>query len=127
MTESELLTEVLLDVSRGSTRMFRSNAGLAWQGRIISQTPSSLVLAHPRPIKLMAEGFSDTCGWRSRLITEVDVGRRIAQWASIELKVGRRQPTAEQIAFLETVRRAGGIAGLARSVGEARALLCLSE
>lgn len=123
MTESELLVQVLLACSRGDARLFRSNAGLAWQGRIISQTPTSLVLAYPRPIKLMAEGFSDTCGFKSRLITPDMLGQTIAQWASLELKVGTRRPTAEQLAFLNTVHKAGGIAGVVRSVDEARQIL----
>lgn len=123
MTESELLAEVLLAVSRDNVRLFRSNAGLAWQGRVLEQTPTRLVLAYPRPIKLLAPGFHDTVGWRSIEIQPEHVGRRLAQFATLELKSARGRVTDEQAAFQATVRRAGGLSEVARSVEQARAAL----
>lgn len=115
MTESDLLSEILLAYSRGNTRLLRANAGLAWQGRVLEQTPTRLVLAYPRPLRLMAPGVSDLIGWHTC--------GGIAVFTALELKVGRRQPTHEQGAFLETVQRAGGIAAVVRSVDEAKLIL----
>ena len=111
MTESEILSRILLELSRGDTRLFRINAGVAWQGTVIERTPQRLVLARPYAIKLAAPGVSDLIGWTQ--------GRFVA----IEVKGGRRQPTDEQAAFLELVRRSGGLAGVARSVDDARAII----
>lgn len=122
MTESELLAQVLLACSNGGTRLLRANAGVAWQGRIIEHTHDRLVMLYPKPIKLMAPGVSDLIGWHT--ISSAGAAP-VAIFTALELKVGRRQPTAEQVAFLNLVQRAGGISGVARSVEEARAILSI--
>jgi hypothetical protein len=75
---------------------------------VIEQSPSRLVLAFPRAIRLGVPGLADLIGWSAG-----------ARFTAIECKIGRRQPTLEQRAFLDTVHRAGGRAGVARSVEEA--------
>lgn len=115
MSETDLYTNILTKYSHGNTRLFRQNAGLAWQGTVISQTPQRLVLAHPRPIKMGFPGLSDLGGW-----TTVD---EAAIYVAIEGKWGRRRPTAEQEAFIDVVHRAGGRAGIARSVEDAGRIL----
>jgi hypothetical protein len=42
---------------------------------------------------------------------------------AIEAKIGRRQATPEQMAFLDLVKRSGGRAGIARSVEDAGKIL----
>jgi hypothetical protein len=106
--ESALYNDILGEFSHGDTRLFRVNAGFAWQGKVIEQSPSRLVLAYPRAIRLGAPGLSDLLGWSAG-----------ARFTAIECKLGRRQPTAEQAAFIALVRRAGGRAGVARSVEDA--------
>ena len=110
-SERDIQSAILLALSRGPTRLLRINAGVAWQGTVIERTQHRLVLARPYAIKLAAPGVSDLIGWTQ--------GRFVA----IEVKAGRRQPTDEQAAFLDLVRRSGGLAGVARSVEEARAIL----
>ena len=112
MSERDTQTSILLELSRGPTRLLRINAGVAWQGTVIERTQHRLVLARPYAIKLAAPGVSDLIGWTAG-------GRFVA----IEVKGGRRQPTDEQAAFLELVRRSGGLAGVARSVDDARAII----
>ena len=111
MTESEILSRILLELSRGDTRLFRINAGVAWQGTVIERTPQRLVLARPYAIRLAAPGVSDLIGWTQ--------GRFVA----VEVKGPRGRVTDEQAAFLELVRRSGGLAGVARSVDDARAII----
>ena len=111
MSERDIQTSILLALSHGPTRLLRINAGVAWQGTVIERTPQRLVLARPYAIKLAAPGVSDLIGWTQ--------GRFVA----IEVKGGRRQPTDEQAAFIELVRRSGGLAGVARSIDDARAIL----
>lgn len=108
MAESDLRREILLGVSNGDARLFRVNAGVAWQGQIIEQTRERLVLLHPRAIRLGVEGLSDLIGWSAGAI-----------FTAIELKTGRLKATPAQQAFIDTVLRAGGRAGVARSLDDA--------
>ena len=110
--ERDTQTSILLELSHGPTRLLRINAGVAWQGSVLQHNRDLLVLAHPRAIRLAAPGVSDLLGW-------TEGGRFVA----IEVKAGRRQLTDEQAAFIELVRRSGGLAGVARSVDDARAIL----
>lgn len=115
MTESTLYPEILAAHSRGPTRLFRTNAGTAWQGVVAERTDNLLVLIHPRVIKLGCMGMSDLTGWTTVGDTAV--------YTAIEVKSPRGRPTAEQTAFLELVRRSGGRSGIARSVEDAEAII----
>ena len=111
MSETDLYTEILTEYSRGPTRIMRINAGMSYQGRVIERTPNRLVLSPWYPIRLAAEGVSDLLGWTTE--------DSVAVFTAIECKFGRRKPTPEQESFIEVVRRAGGRAGVARSVQDA--------
>ena len=110
--ERDIQAQILLALSHGPTRLLRVNAGVAWQGTVIERTQQRLVLARPYAIRLAAPGVSDLIGW-------TDGGRFVA----IEVKAPRGRLTDEQAAFIELVRRSGGLAGVARSVADARAIL----
>jgi len=62
-------------------------------------------------------------GWTTRTITPDMVGQQVAVFTSIEVKsaTGRLRPDQRQ--WMEAVQAAGGIAGVARSVDDANALL----
>ena len=109
--ERDIQTSILLALSHGPTRLLRINAGVAWQGTVIERTQHRLVLARPYAIRLAAPGVSDLIGWTH--------GRFVA----IEVKAPRGRLTDEQAAFLDLVRRSGGLAGVARSIDDARAIL----
>jgi hypothetical protein len=47
----------------------------------------------------------------------------IAIFTAVEVKGPRTRITPEQLAFIDTVRRAGGRAGVARSVEEAKLII----
>lgn len=108
MSESELNNAILLAHSRGDTRLFRVNAGMAWQGKVIMHTRDQLLLANPYAIKLATPGVSDLIGWSPGGI-----------FTAIESKFGKGRLRPEQAMFLELVRRCGGHAGVARSVEDA--------
>jgi hypothetical protein len=116
VSETQLYADILQAHSRGATRLLRINAGMAYQGRVLERTPNRLVLSPWYPIRLAAEGVSDLLGWTT--INESSVAR-IAVFTAIEAKIGIRKATPEQRAFIEVVRRAGGRAGIARSVEDA--------
>ena len=71
----------------------------------------------------LAKGSADLIGWRTLTITQAMVGTRLAIFTSIEVKTPTGRIRPEQQAWLEAVTHAGGLAGIARSVTDAQALL----
>jgi hypothetical protein len=112
VSEYDLYGPILMAHSHGDTRLFRINAGQAYQGRVLERTPQRLILAPWYPIKLAAEGVSDLIGWSSGGL-----------FTAIEVKGIRTRVTAQQRDFIELVRRSGGRAGIARTVEEAGQIL----
>jgi hypothetical protein len=70
----------------------------------------------------LAPGSADLVGWRSVTITPEMVGQRVAVFASVEIKKAGGRATPEQLNWRDRVNEAGGIAGIVRSVEEAREL-----
>lgn len=123
MSEAELYPKILLACSRGDTRLFRFNSGVAWQGRIVKQTRDMLILERPHPVKLAPEGFPDTAGLTSIILTPDMIGARVALFVGIEAKYGRNKPTTAQQSFINMVVAAGGRAGIAYSVQDAERII----
>lgn len=99
-------------LSRGPVRLFRNNVGS---------------LPDPRTGRLvsfgLAPGSADLIGWRSTVITPDMVGQTVAVFASVEVKSARGRVRPDQAAWLAAVQAAGGIAGVAHTVDEARTIL----
>jgi hypothetical protein len=111
LSEQRIQQEIRLAISKGDTRVFRNNTG-------------TLRDANGRPVQFgLCKGSADLIGWTTRTVTPEMVGQQVAVFTSIEVKTptGRVQP--EQKQWLEAVQAAGGIAGIARSVEDAEALL----
>lgn len=70
----------------------------------------------------LCPGSSDLIGLRTITITPEMVGQRVAVFAAVEVK-DRGRATPQQTAFIDMVRAAGGLAGIARSVPDALAIL----
>lgn len=110
-SEQQIQQHIRLACSSGNTRLFRNNTG-------------TLKDQHGRPVTFgLAKGSADLIGWRTITVTPDMVGSTVAVFASIEVKsaTGRLRPEQQQ--WLEAVQAAGGIAGVARSVEDAQALL----
>ena len=111
MTEQHIQQHIRLACSTGPVRLFRNNTGV-------------LRDANGRPVQFgLCKGSADLIGWTTRTVTADMVGQQVAVFTSIEVKAltGRLRP--EQRQWLEVVAGAGGIAGVARSVADAEALL----
>jgi hypothetical protein len=119
VTESSLYPAIIGEYSRGDTRLFRIQAGLFWAGQVIEHTANRLVLLNPRAVKIGVPGMSDIIGWTSVPGTVDNYAEDVAIFTAIECKSARGRLTDEQSAFIHTVIRAGGRAGVARSVEEA--------
>ena len=104
MSEQSIQQHIRIACSTGATRLWCNNTG--------------------RPVSFgLCKGSADLIGYRSITITPDMVGQQVAVFTSIEVKTPTGRIRPEQQAWMETVQAAGGIAGVARSVEDAKALL----
>lgn len=101
MTENEIQSEILLEISRRGHRLFRSNAG-----RIKSAHTGTW-------IKLLPAGFPDLLGWH----------KETGQFIAIEVKNAKGSLRKEQIKFAEFAATQPILYGVARSVEDAIAIV----
>ena len=111
MNESDVQSLIRQQVGNGPVRLFRNNVGATrdGKGRLIHYG--------------LAKGSADLIGWITRKITQDDVGKSIAQFVSIEVKSSSGKPRPDQIAWRDIVNKAGGCAGIARSVEDAQKII----
>ena len=113
-SEQTIQQHIRLACSIGSCRLFRNNTG-------------TLRDINGRPVTFgLCKGSADLIGWSSRTITPEMVGQQIAVFTSIEVKSTSGRVKPEQQQWLNAVAAAGGIAGIARSVGEAMDILSIT-
>ncbi len=111
--ETDIQQRIRLAVgTRSDLRLFRNNTGTLPDPRTGRQVQFGL-----------ARGSADLIGWRTITITPEMVGQRVAVFTSIEVKTTTGHLTPAQQAWMGTVRTAGGIAGVARSVRDAEEIL----
>ncbi len=111
-SEGDLMRAAMLYASERHYRLFRNNTGVLMDHRGV-------------PVRFgLATGSGDLIGLRSIAVRPEHVGTAIGQFVSIELKRGSGKPTDAQVAWLDMVRRYGGIAGVVRSIDDLEALLC---
>jgi hypothetical protein len=128
-SEHEVQQRILLACARGPVRLFRNNVGTGWAGPATRITagnlravaaqlqPGDVVIRNGRPLHAgLCVGSSDLIGWRT---TESG----LAQFVAVEVKSERGRVSSEQTRFIDAVNQAGGCAGIARSVGDAQALM----
>lgn len=134
MREAPVQQRVLLALSRGLTRLFRVNTGMAYAGRgeihrgaqpkTVTLYPGDAVVRRAQHIRMgLTNGGSDTIGWSSVDITPEWVGRRVAVFTAIEVKGDGGRVSEDQERFIQNVRLAGGIAGVAYSAEEAQEIV----
>lgn len=133
MRELPLQHHLMLEYGRGPVRLFRRNAGQAWQGRgpafvarepcVRRLNPGDVVLTAGTRIRLGMEGEPDLQGWVSRRIVQADVGSLVAIYLGAEVKGDGTRVQPEQERFLSVLRAAGGIGGIVRSSEDMRRLI----
>ncbi|NIO83420.1 MAG: VRR-NUC domain-containing protein [Candidatus Aminicenantes bacterium] len=101
---------------RPDVRLFRNNCGTAIM-------PDGSYVKYG----LCNPGGSDLIGWRSITITPDMVGRRVALFTAIEVKSGKGRPDKDQRNFIKQVKKAGGLAGVARSPASAEKIIDLPK
>lgn len=127
-SENSIMHKVMMAVTKVGMRVFRNHVGVAFQGKPerFSETtrieigPGDVLIRNARTVKAgLITGSSDLVGWTSRMITEYDLGKQIAQFTAIEVKSEDGSLEPEQRQFLEVVKDSGGLAIVARSAEEA--------
>jgi hypothetical protein len=115
--EGKVSADIALAFGHGDCRLLRNNVGMLRDrtGRPVAYGLGSM---GGKPFS----GSHDWIGWRTVTITPDMVGRRVAIFASIDAK-DLDKPRPKQIIFRDNVLDAGGLAGFAHSVEEARAIL----
>lgn len=129
MNENEVMKKIMLALGRlPFLRIFRNNTGMAYvgekTGEFLKDGSRYITLRNPRVFHAgLCEGSSDLIGWRAITITPEMVGQQIAVFTALEVKTEKGRATQEQINFIENVRRAGGIAGVARNSDDAMQII----
>lgn len=112
MSEAGVQSAIRLALgSAPGVRMFRNSVGM-------HRTEDGRVIRYG-----LLPGSGDLIGWRSVVITPDMVGQRFAQFVSIEVKTPKGAVRPDQELWAENVRKAGGIAVIARSVDDVKFLL----
>lgn len=111
MSETNTMREIMLALSPDGARVFRNNVGVA-------------VYPDGSRVKYgLCNGSSDIIGFVPVTVTPDMVGQRVAIFLAVEVKDPKGRSTEEQEAFIRMVKMRGGIAGVARSVADALALV----
>lgn len=93
---------------------------MGWAGQSKRYPNGDVLVKSAFPIRAgLCEGSSDLIGWKSVMVTPDMVGKRVALFTAVEVKTPTGRPTKEQLNFIQRIKEAGGIAGIARSEEEA--------
>jgi len=111
-SEAQIQQDIRIALGRRSV-LFRNNSGAY-------QCPKTGRWIH---YGVGSPGGSDLIGWHTMEITPDMVGQRVAVFTAIEVKKPTGKVTEAQQNFVDQVQKAGGIAGICRSVQDAEALL----
>lgn len=112
--ETAIMHRIMLALSDAGCLIFRNEVAGAWVGRQIHRDSQHVTLAAARMITFGVGGKGG-----ADLIGIAPDGRFLA----VEVKTQTGRPSKEQLLFIDAVRNAGGIAGIARSPDDALALL----
>jgi len=122
--EADLHRLLMKEASAKGARLFRNNVGMAWTGKLVSNRGGVVVLDGARPFHAgMGTGSSDLIGYTQVKIEPAHVGKTVAVFTSVEVKVGRNQPSDEQQMWITAIDLHGGISGVARSVADLHNIL----
>ena len=104
--------------------IMRANVGAGWTGDFVKNTDGSITIYEPRRFQTgLPVGFPDLFGYKSITVTPDMVGRKIAQFAYIEVKTPKGKASKEQKEMHAQLDEAGAIGGVAHSAEEALKIL----
>jgi hypothetical protein len=107
MTEGDRIKEILIALPT-DRRLFRINSGMGWAGEVLKKTDSTVILKNARPLHAAPAGWPDLCGWTTIKITPDMVGRELAVFTAVEVKVTGGLNKAQR-AYRAIIEAMGGI------------------
>jgi len=121
VSEASIQRRIMLALTQAGCRVLRNNVGQGFLGELVTVLPNGdAVLRNWRRVHFgLAPGSSDLIGWRPLVIQPEHVGYPLAVFTAVEVKSERGRVTPAQRDWLAAVRKAGGIAAIARSEEEA--------
>lgn len=119
---SQLIRKALGTIS--TVRLFTNPTSIGYVGKLVSRTEDRVVLEAATQTQFgLCVGSSDLIGWKQITITPEMVGKTVAVFTAIEVKTETGRLREEQCKFIDAVRRAGGLAGVARCTADAHRIL----
>lgn len=114
MTESEIQAQIRLALNSGDVRTFRNHTGAVKCART----------GHFHRFGIPSSGGgSDLIGFKTVTITPDMVGQRVALFVAIEVKTDSGRISPAQQTFIDFVLSRGGIAGIARTLSDAKKII----
>ena len=112
--ERKIQSEIRLSIPQMGAVAFRANIGQAWTGSDVNRLPDgTVIIRNARPFNSgLPAGFSDLFGISNK-----------GQFFAIEVKAPRGIVSDHQQHFLDFISAKGGLAGVARSVEDAKYIL----
>lgn len=132
MSESDISKEIELDIGHGPTRLFRNQVGKGWYGEdtrgpahySMRLNAGDVLVRNARFLSAgLHKASPDLVGWHTVTITEDMVGRQVAVFVGLEVKVQGKDARPDQAQFIKQIRDAGGISGVVRSSGDAKQII----
>jgi hypothetical protein len=112
--ETKLMRLIMIALSNANCMSWRNETSGAYVGKVIHKDARIVTLQNAQLMTFgLCVGSADIIG----------IHKPTGRFLAIEVKTKTGKPTKEQINFIEQVRAANGIAGIARSVQEALDLL----
>lgn len=112
--ETKLMRLIMVALSQAGCLVWRNETSGAYVGKVIHKDARIVTLANAQLMTFgLCVGSADIIG----------VHKPSGRFLAVEVKTAKGKPTAEQINFIEQIRAANGIAGIARSVQEALDLI----
>lgn len=118
MTHQDLQKTIQIEASKSrKATLFPNRVAKAWVGQLRSYINGRLELLNARPLEAgFGVGSSDLIGVTRITITPEMVGKTVAVFTAVEVKVGKDKLSKEQRDFLALVQGWGGIAVECREV-----------
>ena len=112
--ETKIQNAILIKLSQAGCTVWRVETAGAWVGRQIHKDGNTVTLANARMFTTgLCVGGADIIG----------IHHATGRFIAVEVKTPTGRVSKEQQTFIDAVKRAGGIAGVARSVEDALELL----
>lgn len=121
MNHQDLQVLLLKAATKCNATLYVSRRGFGWVGQLLDKTAKFVTLTNARRIEIgLVNGSSDLVGVTRVVVTPQMVGRTVAVFTSVEVKVGKDKLSPDQKRWLANVRRWGGIAVECRSTDDLR-------